>query len=449
MALARKRPCALPLPLPPAPVLARRWFFAAPAGGGAPLAAPRVAAVLCAAVAPAPLRHGGAPVRHAFSAAVHAQLEARVARHRELSELLLQPGLDPRDFARHSREVSSLDKTVALIREYQALVREVGDLQSVAADGDAKGASAEESELAKLARAELAELQPAVTDMEGRLTLALLPRDDADDRDAIVEIRAGTGGDEAALFAGDLLGMYEGYASARGWKWSLMSVSKGDYGGFKEAVVAVSGEGAFGRLKHESGVHRVQRVPLTEGGGRVHTSTASVAVLPEAAEVDLEIRASDLRIDTYRAQGAGGQHVNTTDSAVRITHIPTGVVVAMQDQRSQHQNRDKAMRVLRARVYEQQREAAEAERSAARRSQIGRAERSERVRTYNFTQNRVTDHRVNVSVFNMDAMLRGELLDEVMDALEAAATQEALAALESGGGGAGGAAAAATAAAAR
>ena len=374
--------------------------------------------------------------RGLFSAAIHAQLDARLQRHGELDALLLQPGLDPKSMQRYARELSQLEKTVGMIRAYQRALAEATDLDSVIRDGERAGAPPDAAEFAKLAREERAPLGEQLEELEGRLKRHLLPRDAADARDAILELRAGTGGDEASLFAGDLLAMYQGYAAARGWGWAPMSVSRADVGGgVKEAVVAVSGDGAFGRLKYESGVHRVQRVPATETQGRVHTSTASVAVLPEAEEVDVEIRTADLRIDTYRAQGAGGQHVNTTDSAVRITHLPTGVVVAMQDQRSQHQNKDKAMQILRARVYERQREALEAERSAARRSQIGSAARSERVRTYNFAQNRVTDHRANVSKFDMDAMMRGELLDELMDALEAQEQEEALGALEDGGGG--------------
>ena len=369
-------------------------------------------------------------VRSVFSAAVHQQLDARVARHSELDSILTKPGLDPKEFAKLSREVSQLEKVVSVIKQYQALRHEAQDLESVIKEGERKSAGLDEAEFATIAKAELSELAPQLEELEAKLKRLLLPRDEADARDAILEIRAGTGGDEAALFAGDLLAMYEGYAASKGWKWSPMSVSKADLGGIKEASIAVSGDGAFGRLKYECGVHRVQRVPLTETQGRVHTSTASVAVLPEAEEVDVQIRTADLRIDTYRAQGAGGQHVNTTDSAVRITHIPTGVVVACQDQRSQHANKDRAMRVLRARVFEQQREALEKERSAARRLQIGSAARSERVRTYNFVQNRVTDHRVNVSKFDMEGMMRGELLEELMDALETAEQEEALAALE-------------------
>lgn len=368
--------------------------------------------------------------RGVFSSAVHEQLEGRVQRYNELDALLLQPGLDPKDIARFSREVSHLEKTVSVIKQYQQMVMEATDLDSVIKDGERKNAGPEEAELASLAKEERAELAAQLEEFESKLKRLLLPKDDADTHDAIIELRAGTGGDEAGLFAGELMTMYEGYVTTKGWKWSPMSVSKAEVGGVKEAVIAVSGDGAFGRLKYESGVHRVQRVPATEGQGRVHTSTASVAVLPEAEEVDIEIKNSDLRIDTYRAQGAGGQHVNTTDSAVRITHLPSGVVVAMQDQRSQHQNRDKAMRILRARVYEKQREALEAERAAARRSQIGSASRSERIRTYNFAQNRVTDHRCNVSKFDMDGMMRGELLDEVMDELERMGQEEALAALE-------------------
>jgi peptide chain release factor 1 len=247
----------------------------------------------------------------------------------------------------------------------------------------------------------------------------LLPKDEADEKNAILEIRAGTGGEEAALFAADLFRMYQRYAERHGWRYDLMQVSHTELGGLKEAVVEVSGKGVFARLKFESGVHRVQRVPATEGSGRIHTSAATVAVLPEAEEVDIKIDEKDLRVDVFRSSGPGGQSVNTTDSAVRITHIPSGIVVQQQDEKSQHKNRAKAMKVLRARLYEAQRAALDAERAAARRSQVGSGDRSERIRTYNFPQTRVTDHRINVTLHKLDRVLEGEALDELIDALVA------------------------------
>ncbi|HZD24937.1 MAG TPA: peptide chain release factor 1, partial [Alphaproteobacteria bacterium] len=269
--------------------------------------------------------------------------------------------------------------------------------------------------------------------LEHAFQLALLPRDAADEKSAILEIRAGTGGEEAALFAGDLMRMYQRYAELSGWRFEVMSLSETDLGGVKEAVVNISGRGVFARLKYESGVHRVQRVPETESGGRIHTSAATVAVLPEPEEIDVEVDEGDLRIDTFRAQGAGGQHVNTTESAVRITHVPTGIVVMQQSEKSQHKNRAKAMKVLRARLYEHERERSAAERAESRRAQVGSGDRSERIRTYNFPQGRVTDHRINLTLYKLDQVLRGEALDEVLDALISADQAEQLAAMEAHG----------------
>jgi len=307
---------------------------------------------------------------------------------------------------------------VALSREYAELaplVERVRTLRSA------------EAELAGLDS--LLDVAEAVDRLAQEIRLALLPRDEADDHGVILEVRAGTGGDEAALFAGDLFRMYERHAALHGWKVELVSASEGDAGGFKEIIASVSGHGVFSRLKFESGVHRVQRVPATEASGRIHTSAATVAVLPEAEDVDVTIADSDLRIDLYRSSGAGGQHVNTTDSAVRITHLPTGLVVAVQDERSQHKNKAQAMKLLRARIYEAQRSKLDAERAAARRGQVGSGDRSERIRTYNFPQGRVTDHRINLTLYKLPEVLAGEALDELLDAL-AAEHQAALLASE-------------------
>jgi peptide chain release factor 1 len=267
----------------------------------------------------------------------------------------------------------------------------------------------------ELAASEIEGVEEGLERLKGEIRILLLPRDAADDKNAILEIRAGTGGDEAALFAGNLFRMYERYAADHGWRVEVVSASEGEVGGYKEIIAAVSGKGVFARLKFESGAHRVQRVPETEAGGRIHTSAATVAVLPEAEEVDVEIRSEDIRIDTMRASGSGGQHVNTTDSAVRITHLPTGIMV-VQAEKSQHQNRARAMQILRARLYDMERMKAEDERSEARRLQVGSGDRSERIRTYNFPQGRVTDHRINLTLYKLDRVMEGDL-DEIIDAL--------------------------------
>ncbi len=276
---------------------------------------------------------------------------------------------------------------------------------------------ATDAEMRALAEDDLEHVEERVETLSQELQILLLPKDAADERNAILEIRAGTGGDEAALFAGDLFRMYERYAAAHGWKIEVVSASEGEVGGYKEIIATVSGRGVFARLKFESGVHRVQRVPETEAGGRIHTSAATVAVLPEAEDVDIDVRPEDIRIDTMRASGAGGQHVNTTDSAVRITHLPTGIVVT-QAEKSQHQNRARAMQILRARLYDMERTRAADERSEARRLQVGSGDRSERIRTYNFPQGRVTDHRINLTLYKLDRVMEGEL-DEIIDALTA------------------------------
>jgi peptide chain release factor 1 len=285
------------------------------------------------------------------------------------------------------------------------------DLAEIAIDPDS------DNEMKSMAGDELRELKAKMPDLEHDLQIVLLPKDEADSRNAIIEIRSGTGGDEAALFAADLFRMYQRYSQLRGWRMEMIEGNENDIGGFSQVIASISGENVFARLKYESGVHRVQRVPTTESGGRIHTSAATVAVLPEAEEVDIEVETKDLRIDTYRAQGAGGQHVNTTDSAVRITHIPTGVVVQCQDEKSQHKNKAKAMKVLRARLYEVQRERLADERAEDRKGQIGSGDRSERIRTYNFPQGRVSDHRINLTLYKLDKIIMGEGLDEIIDAL--------------------------------
>ncbi|MXU65705.1 peptide chain release factor 1 [Oceanomicrobium pacificus] len=321
-------------------------------------------------------------------------LEARMASAPPADELV-----------RLSREYADLKPVVETVTRYQSLAADRAAAEDMLADADMR----------ELAEEEIATLDAELPAAEQAVRLALLPRDAADSRPALVEIRAGTGGDEAALFAADLLRMYQRYAEARGWRFELVSEAATELGGVKEAVVNVQGEGVFARLKFESGVHRVQRVPATESGGRVHTSAATVAVLPEAEEVDIDIPASDIRIDTMRASGAGGQHVNTTDSAVRITHVPTGIVVTSSE-KSQHHNRARAMQVLRARLYDLERQKAEDARAADRRDQVGSGDRSERIRTYNFPQGRLTDHRINLTLYKLDAIMQGDL-DEVIDAL--------------------------------
>ncbi len=300
---------------------------------------------------------------------------------------------------------------VKKIREFQKTESEIADLETLLAD------RATDREMRELAEMELPELKARIETLEGEMQILLLPKDAADEKSAILEIRAGTGGNEAALFAGDLFRMYERYASTHGWKVEILSESEGEAGGYKEIIATVSGRGVFAKLKFESGVHRVQRVPETEAGGRIHTSAATVAVLPEAEEIDIEIRPEDIRIDTMRSSGAGGQHVNTTDSAVRVTHLPTGIIVTSSE-KSQHQNRAKAMQVLRARLYDIERQRADNERSASRKSQVGSGDRSERIRTYNFPQGRLTDHRINLTLYKLDRVIEGEL-DEVIDALVA------------------------------
>jgi len=324
-------------------------------------------------------------------------------------EARMSAGPDPDVYVKLASEYSELQPLVAEIRSLSKAEAERADLTAMLAD------SATDREMREMAEEELKALKSRIEKLEQLIEIMLLPKDAADERSAIIEIRAGTGGSEAALFAGDLFRMYERYASSQGWRVEVLSASEGEAGGYKEIIATVSGKGVFARLKFESGVHRVQRVPETESGGRIHTSAATVAVLPEAEDIDIEVRPEDIRIDTMRASGAGGQHVNTTDSAVRITHLPTGLVVTSSE-KSQHQNRARAMQVLRARLYDMERQRADDERSQSRRSQVGSGDRSERIRTYNFPQGRVTDHRINLTLYKLDRMMMGEI-DEVVDAL--------------------------------
>jgi len=340
------------------------------------------------------------------------KLDALVSRHQALQRDLTA-ALPPETYVKLSREFAELSPVVEAVNSYRAAQRELEGLTSLIGD------SGTDSEMRSMAEAERPELEARRAALEQELRLALLPKDAMDERNVILEIRAGTGGDEAALFAGNLFRMYERYAASQRWTVEIVTASEGSMGGFKEIVAEIRGRGAFAKLKYESGVHRVQRVPDTEASGRIHTSTATVAVLPEAQDVDVAINESDLRIDTLRAGGAGGQHVNKTESAVRITHIPSGIVVMMQEDRSQHRNRAKALAVLRTRLYDFERQKQEAARAAERRGQVGTGDRSERIRTYNFPQGRVSDHRINLTLYKLPQILEGEALGEIIDALVA------------------------------
>ena len=340
------------------------------------------------------------------------KLEKIVLKHKELSDKLSDPSaFDSKEFIRISKEFSELEGLVEKIDEFKAAKKDFNELSEIVSDPES------DSEMKELAGAELEGVKQTIPTLEEGIKILLLPKDEANEKNAILEVRAGTGGEEAALFAANLFGMYQKYAEKHGWKFEILSLSGTGIGGFKEASATITGTNVFERMKFESGVYRVQRVPETESQGRVHTSAATVAVLPEAEEVDLHIDDKDLKIDIFRASGPGGQSVNTTDSAVRITHIPTGIVVSQQDEKSQHKNKAKGMKILRARIYEHERQQKDAERAASRKSQIGSGDRSERIRTYNFPQGRVSDHRINLTLYKIDEIINEGELDEIMDAL--------------------------------
>jgi peptide chain release factor 1 len=350
------------------------------------------------------------------------RLDKLVSRHDEIGRQLADPGRSGAEIAKLSKEYSDLTPVVETVAALRKAENERGEAEALIAGDDA--------EMRALAQSEIAALDKRLPDLEGRVKFMLLPKDEVDARNAILEVRAGTGGEEAALFAAELFRMYQRYAAVKGWRFEPMEISDTGIGGFKEAIASISGRGVFERLKFESGVHRVQRVPETEGSGRIHTSAATVAVLPEAEEVDIQINDQDLRIDVFRAGGPGGQSVNTTDSAVRITHLPTGLVVSQQDEKSQHKNKAKGMKILRARLYERERQQKAAVRAASRKSQVGTGDRSERIRTYNFPQGRVSDHRINLTLYKIDKVMSGEALDEIIEPLIAEDQAERLAAEE-------------------
>lgn len=338
------------------------------------------------------------------------KLELIEQRYEELTQLLSDPEIinDQSTWQRHAKTQAGMTEIVEVFREYKGVIQGIEDARAMLSEADA--------ELREMAEIELEELGAKKEDLEKRLKVLLLPKDPNDDKNVIMEVRAGTGGEEAALFAGDLYRMYTRYADRQGWRTEVLSANYTDIGGFKEVAFLIEGQGAYSKLKFESGVHRVQRVPTTESSGRIHTSAATVAVLPEAEEVEIDINPNDLRIDVFCASGAGGQHVNKTESAVRITHIPTGLVVSCQDEKSQHKNRDKAMRVLRARLLEKAQEEQQGEMASARKSMVGSGDRSERIRTYNFPQGRVTDHRIGLTLHRLEMILDGDI-DEIIDAL--------------------------------
>ncbi len=345
-----------------------------------------------------------------MSSLPEAKLDVLLAHHASLeAESLGQ--LSSERYVHITRELAEIAPLIDAVKAYRAAVKELADTEALIAD------AATDAEMRSMAETERDELATKIEGLVQEIRVALLPKDAMDDRNVVLEIRAGTGGDEASLFAGDLFRMYERFANLQGWKVDVISASEGTVGGYKEIIAEVQGRGAFSKLKFESGVHRVQRVPDTETQGRIHTSAATVAVLPEVEDVDVDIKNEDLRIETMRAQGAGGQHVNKTESAIRITHIPTGIVVMMQDSRSQHKNRASAMNILRSRIYDAERQRVEAARSADRKEKVGSGDRSERIRTYNFPQGRVTDHRINLTLYKLPQVIAGEALGELIDAL--------------------------------
>ena len=345
-------------------------------------------------------------------------LERVSSRHREL-ELTLSNSkeLSAEEITKLSIEFSELTPIAEKINEVRSLEKELEENRVLASENQ------HDKELLALVQTEIDELIKSISVLRKELERLLLPKDEIDEKNAILEVRAGTGGDEAALFATELFSMYQKYSSIKGWRFDILEVSENDIGGYREAIASITGRSVFARLKFESGVHRVQRVPTTESGGRIHTSAATVAVLPEAEEVDIQIDDKDLRVDIFRASGPGGQSVNTTDSAVRITHLPTGIVVSQQDEKSQHKNKAKGMKILRARVFDFERTKLEKERAADRKEQVGTGDRSERIRTYNFPQGRVTDHRINLTLYKIDKVIAGEALDDIVDGLTA--TEEA------------------------
>lgn len=342
------------------------------------------------------------------------------ARHKEIADKMSEGGLAGDAFVKLSKEYAELQPVVDLYQEYKSAVEGIEGAKDMLNDPD----------MAELAQAELDELTEKIPLLEDRIKIALLPKDSADSKNVVMEIRAGTGGDEAALFAADLFTMYKNYASMQGWRTEVIEMSPSDLGGYKEIIMNISGDSVFAKLKYESGGHRVQRVPKTETQGRIHTSAATVAVLPEAEDVDIQIEDKDLRIDVYRSGGPGGQSVNTTDSAVRITHLPTGLFVAIQEEKSQHKNKARAMSLLKTKLYDMERQKLEAARAADRKGQIGSGDRSERIRTYNFPQSRLTDHRIGLTLYNLDDIMVGTGLGEVIDALVTQAQAEALANLD-------------------
>ena len=345
-------------------------------------------------------------------------LERVSSRHRELEMTLsTSKGLSAEEITKLSIELSELAPIAEKINEVRSLQKELNENSSLADENQ------QDKELLALIQSEIVELSKSIDILRDELQRLLLPKDEINEKNAILEVRAGTGGDEAALFATELFSMYQRYSALRGWRFDILEISENDIGGYREAIASITGRSVFARLKFESGVHRVQRVPTTESGGRIHTSAATVAVLPEAEEVDVHIEDKDLRIDIFRASGPGGQSVNTTDSAVRITHLPTGIVVSQQDEKSQHKNKAKGMKILRARIFDLERTKRDAQRAADRKEQVGTGDRSERIRTYNFPQGRVTDHRINLTLYKIDKVIAGEALDDIVDGLTA--TEEA------------------------